>query len=54
MRQLFLRFLADQSGATAIEYCLIAAGLSIVILAAVNGIGTTLNTNFTSVNSSLK
>jgi pilus assembly protein Flp/PilA len=54
MRQLFSRFLADQSGATAIEYCLIAAGLSIVILAAVNGIGTTLNTNFTSVNSSLK
>jgi pilus assembly protein Flp/PilA len=54
MRQLFSRFLADQSGATAIEYCLIALGLSIVIIAAVNGIGTTLNTNFTSVNSSLK
>jgi pilus assembly protein Flp/PilA len=54
MRQLFSRFLADQSGATAIEYCLIAVGLSIVIIAAVNGIGTTLNTNFTSVNSSLK
>jgi pilus assembly protein Flp/PilA len=54
MRQLFSRFLADQSGATAIEYCLIAVGLSIVILTAVNGIGTTLNTNFTSVNSSLK
>jgi pilus assembly protein Flp/PilA len=54
MRQLFSRFLVDQSGATAIEYCLIALGLSIVILAAVNGIGTTLNTNFTSVNSSLK
>ena len=54
MRQLFSRFLANQSGATAIEYCLIAVGLSIVILAAVNGIGTTLNTNFTSVNSSLK
>ena len=54
MRQLFSRFLADQSGATAIEYCLIAAGLSIVILAAVNGIGTTLNTNFTSINTSLK
>ena len=54
MRQLFSRFLADQSGATAIEYCLIAVGLSIVILTAVNSIGTTLNTNFTSVNSSLK
>jgi pilus assembly protein Flp/PilA len=54
MRQLFSRFLADQSGATAIEYCLIALGLSIVILAAVNGIGSTLNTKFTSVNSSIK
>jgi pilus assembly protein Flp/PilA len=54
MRRLFLRFLADQSGATAIEYCLIAAGISIVIVVAVNGIGTTLNSKFTSVNSSLK
>ena len=54
MRQQFSRFLADQSGATAIEYCLIAVGLSIVIITAVNGIGSTLNTNFTSVNSSLK
>jgi pilus assembly protein Flp/PilA len=54
MRQLFSRFLADQSGATAIEYCLLAAGLSIVILTAVNSIGTTLSANFTSVNSSLK
>jgi len=54
MRQLFSRFLADQSGATAIEYCLIAAGISIVIVTAVNGIGFALNTKFTSVNSSLK
>jgi pilus assembly protein Flp/PilA len=54
MRQLVSRFLNDQSGATAIEYCLIAAGLSIVIITAVNSIGTTLNTKFTSVNSSLK
>ena len=54
MRQLFSKFLRDQSGATAIEYCLIAVGLSIVIIAAVNGIGTTLNSTFTSVNSSLK
>ncbi|HEY0569763.1 MAG TPA: Flp family type IVb pilin [Xanthobacteraceae bacterium] len=54
MRRLFSKFLRDQSGATAIEYCLIAVGLSIVILAAVNSIGTTLSTNFTSVNSSLK
>jgi pilus assembly protein Flp/PilA len=54
MRQIFSKFLRDQSGATAIEYCLIAVGLSIVIVVAVNGIGTTLNGKFTSVNSSLK
>jgi pilus assembly protein Flp/PilA len=54
MRQLFARFIADQSGATAIEYCLIAVGLSIVIITAVNGIGSTLNNRFVSVNSSLK
>jgi pilus assembly protein Flp/PilA len=54
MRKLISKFLHDEAGATAIEYCLIAVGLSIVILAAVNGIGTTLNTNFVSINSSLK
>jgi pilus assembly protein Flp/PilA len=54
MRNLISRFLADQSAATAIEYCLIAVGISIVILVAVNGIGTTVNTKFTSINSSLK
>lgn len=54
MRKLISRFLSDQSGATAIEYCLIAVGISIVILVAVNSIGTTLGTNFTSVNASLK
>jgi pilus assembly protein Flp/PilA len=54
MRGLISRFLNDQSGATAIEYCLIAVGLSIVILAAVNGVGTTLNAKFTSVNASLQ
>ncbi|MBV9559869.1 MAG: Flp family type IVb pilin, partial [Bradyrhizobium sp.] len=41
-------------GATAIEYCLIAVGLSIVIITAVNGIGSTLNGKFGSINSSLK
>ena len=54
MSKLFAGFLNDESGATAIEYCLIAAGISIVIVAAVNGIGTTLNANFTSINTSLK
>jgi pilus assembly protein Flp/PilA len=54
MRRLLSNFLSDQSGATAIEYCLIAAGISIVIVVAVGGIGTTLSTRFTSVNASLK
>jgi pilus assembly protein Flp/PilA len=54
MRHLFSKFISDESGATAIEYCLIALGISIVIVAAVNGIGSTLNTSYTSVNSSLK
>jgi pilus assembly protein Flp/PilA len=54
MRKLLSKFLHDESGATAIEYCLIAVGISIVILVAVNGMGTTLNTSFTSVNTSLK
>ena len=47
-------FLADQSGATAIEYGLIAAGISIAIIAAVNSIGTTLNTSFSSISTQLK
>ena len=47
-------FLNDESGATAIEYGLIAAGISIVIIAAVNGIGTKLNTKFASVSTQLK
>ena len=54
MRQLISRFLNDECGATAIEYCLIAVGLSIVIITAVNGIGSTLNGKFASVNTSLK
>jgi len=47
-------FLANESGATAIEYALIASGLSIVILASVNGIGTSLNAVFKSVSTTLK
>ena len=54
MRRLIAEFLKDESGATAIEYCLIAAGLSIVIVVAVNGIGTGLNEKFVSVNTSIK
>jgi len=48
------RFLADESGATAIEYGLIAAGIALAIIAVVNGLGSKLNTKFTSVNTSLK
>ena len=54
MRRLFSKFLSDESGATAIEYCLIAVGLSIVIITAVNGIGSSVNTKFSSINTSLK
>ena len=54
MLPMFSKFLSDESGATAIEYCLIAVGISIVIITAVNGIGSSLNTSFTSVNSSPK
>ena len=48
------RFLADETGATAIEYGLIAAGISLAIIAVVNGLGSKLNTKFTSINTSLK
>jgi pilus assembly protein Flp/PilA len=47
-------FLKDESGATAIEYGLIAAGIAIAIITAVNGVGTQLSTNFNSISSSLK
>ncbi|OJU24698.1 MAG: fimbrial protein [Nitrobacter sp. 62-13] len=53
MKNLFSRFLKDESGATAIEYGLIAAGISVVIIGAVQLIGTSLNTTFTSINTSL-
>jgi pilus assembly protein Flp/PilA len=47
-------FLKDESGATAIEYGLIAAGISIVIIASVNSVGTTLNGTFNTVSTQLK
>jgi pilus assembly protein Flp/PilA len=47
-------FLKNESGATAIEYGLIAAGISVAIIAVVNGIGSKLNTKFTSISSQLK
>jgi len=54
MKNLISRFVNDESGATAIEYGLIAAGISLAIIAVVNGLGTNLNAKFTSINSSLK
>ncbi|WP_079604633.1 Flp family type IVb pilin [Bradyrhizobium erythrophlei] len=54
MKRSFLKFLSDQSGATAIEYGLIAAGIALAIIAVVNGLGSNLNNQFTSINSSLK
>jgi pilus assembly protein Flp/PilA len=47
-------FLKDESGATAIEYGLIAAGISVVIIASVNAIGSTLNSKFTYISTQLK
>ena len=54
MKNLVSRFVKDESGATAIEYGLIAAGISLAIIAVVNGIGSSLNTKFSSINTSLK
>jgi pilus assembly protein Flp/PilA len=54
MKNLFVRFVKDDSGATAIEYGLIAAGISVAIIAVVNGLGSSLNTKFTSISTQLK
>jgi pilus assembly protein Flp/PilA len=54
MKNLVARFVKNESGATAIEYGLIAAGISLAIIAAVNGLGTNLSGKFTSINTSLK
>jgi pilus assembly protein Flp/PilA len=54
MNELFGRFLKNESGATAIEYGLIAAGIAVVIIATVNTIGTKINTGFTSISTQLK
>ncbi len=52
--QTFKAFLKDDSGATAIEYGLIAAGISVAIIAVVNGVGTKLKSTFSSVSTQLK
>jgi pilus assembly protein Flp/PilA len=54
MKNLIARFVKDESGATAIEYGLIAAGISLAIIAIVNGLGSNIKDKFTSINTSLK
>ena len=54
MKNIIARFVKDESGATAIEYGLIAAGISLAIITIVNTLGGTLNTKFTAINTSLK
>jgi pilus assembly protein Flp/PilA len=53
MKKLVRSFLKDNSGATAIEYGLIAAGISVAIIAVVNGLGVKLTSTFTSVSNAL-
>ena len=54
MSKFVARFLKDESGATAIEYGLIAAGISVAIIAVVQGLGTNLKNTFSSVSTALK
>jgi pilus assembly protein Flp/PilA len=54
MTKLLAKFATDESGATAIEYGLIAAGISVAIITVVSGLGSKLNTTFTSVQTALK
>ncbi|MBR0697116.1 Flp family type IVb pilin [Bradyrhizobium lablabi] len=54
MKAFVVKFFQDESGATAIEYGLIAAGIAIAIITAVNGVGTALNGTFGTISTSLK
>jgi pilus assembly protein Flp/PilA len=54
MKNLIARFVKDQSGATAIEYGLIAAGISLAIIAIVNSLGSNISGKFVSINTALK
>ncbi|MFT4120594.1 Flp family type IVb pilin [Bradyrhizobium sp.] len=54
MKSVLRDFLADETGATAIEYGLIAAGIALAIITVVNGMGSKLNTKFGSISTSLK
>ena len=54
MQTHIMRFIRDKSGATAIEYGLIAAGIAVAIIATVQALGSNLNSTFTSVSTALK
>jgi pilus assembly protein Flp/PilA len=54
MKNLIAHFVKDESGATAIEYGLIAAGIALAIIAVVNGLGSNLQGKFNSINNSFK
>jgi pilus assembly protein Flp/PilA len=54
LSQIFLKFLADESGATAIEYCLIAAGIALAIIAMVQALGINLADKLTQLSNALK
>jgi pilus assembly protein Flp/PilA len=54
MQKILKDFLTDESGATAIEYGLIAAGIALAVITVVNGLGTKLNSKFGSISSSLR
>jgi pilus assembly protein Flp/PilA len=54
MKKILQAFIADESGATAIEYGLIAAGISVVIITVVKGVGTGLSTKFGTISTALK
>jgi pilus assembly protein Flp/PilA len=54
MNDLILRFLRANTGATSIEYAIMASGIALAIIATVNGLGSTIKTSYTSVDSALK
>ena len=54
MKMLLVRFARDETGATAIEYGLIAAGISVAIITVVAGLGSGIKTTLTSVSTALK
>ena len=54
MRKILLNFCKDESGATAIEYGLIAALIAVVIITGVTAVGTNLSTTFTNLSTTLK